>query len=138
MWLLRTFEYYEFILVRDSKSVKKLQFWKKNYFTHTNHSILNDRKQYHYENEVSYIDLNKANHIRLVRTFFDELKWLYCHKTISSNIYFCKSMSKKSMARSSALPATIDYIIEISIELHLHITTIKPVEKGSNQLQSIL
>ena len=39
-----------------------------------NHSILNDRKQYHYENEVSYIDLNKANHIRLVRTFFDELK----------------------------------------------------------------
>ena len=48
-------------------------------------------------------------------------------------------MSKKSMARSSALPATIDYIIEkISIELHLHITTIKPVEKGSNQPQSIL
>ena len=106
--------------------------------TQTNHSILNDRKQYHYENEVSYIDLNKANHIRLVRTFFDELKRLYCHKTISSNIYFCKSMSKKSMARSSALLATIYYIIEISIELHLHITTIKPVEKGSNQLQSIL
>ena len=47
-------------------------------------------------------------------------------------------MSKKSMAKSSALPATIDNIIEISIELHLHITTIKPVEKGFNQLPSIL
>ena len=47
-------------------------------------------------------------------------------------------MSKKSMARSSALPATIDYIIEISIKLHLHITTIMPAEKVSNQLQSIL
>ena len=46
-------------------------------------------------------------------------------------------MSKKSMAKSSALPATIDYIIEISIELHLHITTIKPVEKGSNWSQMI-
>ena len=43
-----------------------------------------------------------------------------------------KSMSKMSMARSSALPAPIDYLIDISIRFHLYITSIKPVEKGSN------
>jgi len=43
-----------------------------------------------------------------------------------------------STARNSALPAAIDYLIEIGIEFDWQITTIKPAEKGSNQLQSIL
>ena len=46
-------------------------------------------------------------------------------------------MSKMSMARSNALPASIDYLIEISIQFHLYIATKKPVEKGSNWSQMI-
>ena len=46
-------------------------------------------------------------------------------------------MSKKSMARSNALPVSIDYLIENSIKFHLYITTLKPVEKGSNRQQGI-
>ena len=42
-------------------------------------------------------------------------------------------MSKKmSMARSTALPAAIDYLIEISMQFHVLITAIKPARKGSN------
>ena len=47
-------------------------------------------------------------------------------------------MSKMSMARNSALPASIDDLIENSMKLYLHITSLKPVEKGSNQLQIIV
>ena len=105
--------------------------------TQANQSILNDRGQYHYEYKVSYINFNKKNHIRLAGTFSDELKRFYLKKHLS-NVNFCKLMSKMSMARNRALPASIDDLIENSIKLYSYIATLKPVEKGSNQLQSIV
>ena len=42
-----------------------------------------------------------------------------------------------SMARSTTLPAAIDYLIESSIQFHLLIMAIKPARKGSNQSDMI-
>ena len=38
-----------------------------------NHSILNARRKYHYQNKALYIDSNMTNCIRPVRTFFSGL-----------------------------------------------------------------
>ena len=104
----------------------------KQYSTQANEWILNARRQYQCQNKVSKVILNMANHIRLVKTFSDELKRFSDKKSFHLYRYLQVYVKKMSMARSTALPAAIDYLIEISMQFHVLITAIKPARKGSN------
>ena len=51
-----------------------------------NDTILDARRQYHYRNKASQINLNITNHMQPVITFSDELKPFYRKKTIPAKI----------------------------------------------------